>query len=195
MVGVVLFATLALVPPMLQTQMQYPVVLTGLVTAPRGAGTMIAMIVVGRLVSRFDPRMIIASGLALTAFSLWQMTQFSLQMNSTGRSSFPASCRASASAWSGCRFPRSPSPPCPRICATKAPPFFNLLRNVGSSIGISVVMFLLTQNTQTLHASIAEHITLYNIMGNQAAAAAHFNTAHDAGAGRTGRRVSSTRPR
>ena len=50
----VLFATLALVPPMLQNQMQYPVVLTGLVTAPRGAGTMIGMIVVGRLVTRFD---------------------------------------------------------------------------------------------------------------------------------------------
>ena len=48
-VGVVLFATLALVPPLLQNQMQYPVVLTGLVTAPRGAGTMVAMIVVGRL--------------------------------------------------------------------------------------------------------------------------------------------------
>ena len=52
-VGVVLFATLALVPPLLQNQMQYPVVLTGLVTAPRGAGTMIAMIVVGRLVIAF----------------------------------------------------------------------------------------------------------------------------------------------
>src|SRR6185312_5270641 len=80
-VGVVLFATLALVPPLLQTEMRYPVVLTGLVTAPRGAGTMIAMIVVGRLVTRFDPRIIIAVGLALTAISLWQMTQFSLQMN------------------------------------------------------------------------------------------------------------------
>jgi DHA2 family multidrug resistance protein len=54
--------------------------------------------------------------------------------------------------------------------------FFNLLRNVGSSIGISVVMFLLTQNTQKLHASMAEHITPYN-MGNQAAAAHHINTA------------------
>ena len=40
--------------------------------------------------------------------------------------------------------------------------FFNLLRNVGSSIGISVVMFLLTQNTQRLHASLAQNITPYN---------------------------------
>jgi len=173
-VGVVLFATLALVPPMLQNQMQYPVVLTGLVTAPRGAGTMIAMIVVGRLVTRFDPRLIIASGLALTAFSLWQMTQFSLTMNSTpiivsgilqgfgvGLVWVPLSAVAFTTL--------------PAHLRNEGTSFFNLLRNVGSSIGISVVMFLLTRNTQTLHASIAEHVTAYNAVGNQAAAAAHFN--------------------
>ncbi len=80
-VGVVLFATLALLPPMLQNQMQYPVVLTGLVTAPRGVGTLIGMFLVGRLVTRFDARAIIAVGLALTAYSLWQMTHFSLLMD------------------------------------------------------------------------------------------------------------------
>ena len=173
-VGVVLFATLALIPPMLQNQMRYPVVLTGLVTAPRGAGTMIAMIVVGRLVTRFDPRIIIASGLALTAFSLWQMTQFSLLMNSwpiitsgilqgfgVGLVWVPLSAVAFTTL--------------PAHLRNEGTSFFNLLRNVGSSIGISVVMFLLTQNTQKLHASLAEHVTPYNAMGNQAAAAAHFN--------------------
>ena len=175
-VGVVLFATLALVPPLLQTEMRYPVVLTGLVTAPRGAGTMIAMIVVGRLVTRFDPRIIIAVGLALTAISLWQMTQFSLQMNTwpiitsgilqgfgVGLVWVPLSAVAFTTL--------------PANLRNEGTAFFNLLRNVGSSIGISVVMFLLTQNTQKLHASMAEHITPYNIMGNQAAAAHHINTA------------------
>ena len=173
-IGVVLFATLALVPPLLQNQMQYPVVLTGLVTAPRGAGTMIAMIVVGRLVSRIDPRLIIAFGLALTAFSLWQMTQFSLLMNSwpiiisgilqgfgVGLVWVPLSAVAFTTL--------------PANLRNEGTSFFNLLRNVGSSIGISVVFFLLTQNTQKLHASLAENITRYNAAGNQAAAAAHFN--------------------
>jgi DHA2 family multidrug resistance protein len=169
-VGVVLFATLALVPPMLQTEMRYPVILTGLVTAPRGAGTMIAMIVVGRLVSRFDPRMIIATGLALTAFSLWQMTQFSLQMNTwpiiisgiiqgfgVGLVWVPLSAVAFTTL--------------PAHLRNEGTAFFNLLRNVGSSIGISVVFFLFTQNTQRVHASMAEHITPYNFIGNSAAAA------------------------
>ena len=175
-VGVVLFATLALVPPMLQTTMQYPVVLTGLVTAPRGAGTMIAMIVVGRLVTRFDPRLIIAAGLALTAISLWQMTQFSLLMNTwpiiisgilqgfgVGLVWVPLSAVAFTTL--------------PANLRNEGTAFFNLLRNVGSSIGISVVMFLLTQNIQKLHASLSANITPYSIVGNQAAAAHHINTA------------------
>ena len=80
-VGVVLFATLALLPPLLQDLMNYPVVLTGLVTAPRGIGTLVAMFIVGRLMGRVDTRLIIAAGFALTAFSLWQMTGFYLQMD------------------------------------------------------------------------------------------------------------------
>ena len=48
LIGVVLFATLALLPPLLQNLLGYPVVLTGLVTAPRGIGTLIAMAIVGR---------------------------------------------------------------------------------------------------------------------------------------------------
>ncbi len=53
---------------------------------------------------------------------------------------------------------------------------FNLLRNMGSAIGISVVMFLLTQNTQRLHAALAEHVTPYNAVSNPAALAAHVDT-------------------
>jgi len=52
---------------------------------------------------------------------------------------------------------------------------FSLLRNVGSSIGISVVMFLLTQNIQRLHASMAVNVTPYNAAGTAAAMAAHVN--------------------
>ena len=60
--------------------MNYPVLTTGLVTAPRGIGTMVAMFVVARLIDRVDNRLIILVGLLLTAVSLWQMTGFSLQM-------------------------------------------------------------------------------------------------------------------
>jgi MFS transporter, DHA2 family, multidrug resistance protein len=167
-VGVVLFATLALLPPMLQNQMQYPVVLTGLITAPRGIGTLVSMIVVGRLVTRFDARGIIAVGLALTAYSLWQMTRFSLLMDTwpviisgviqgfgLGLVWVPLSTVAFTTL--------------PANLRNEGTALFSLLRNVGSSIGISVVMFLLTQNIQRLHASLAQDITPYNTAANKAA--------------------------
>jgi DHA2 family multidrug resistance protein len=173
-VGVVLFATLALLPPMLQNQMQYPVVLTGLITAPRGVGTLISMFLVGRLVTRFDARGIIAVGLALTAFSLWQMTRFSLLMDTwpviisgviqgfgLGLVWVPLSTVAFTTL--------------PANLRNEGTALFSLLRNVGSSIGISVVMFLLTQNIQRLHASLAQDITPYNTAGSSAALAAHVN--------------------
>jgi DHA2 family multidrug resistance protein len=170
MIGVVLFATLALLPPMLQNQMQYPVILTGLVTMPRGIGTLVGMIVVGRLIKRFDPRLVMACGLGLTAWSLWQMTRFSLGMGSwpvilsgviqgagVGLVYVPLSMVA---------FTTLPS-----TLRNEGTSFFNLLRNLGSSVGISVVTFLLTQNTQRVHASLSEHITPFNIASNPATAA------------------------
>jgi len=174
MVGVLLFATLALLPPMLQNQLQYPVVLTGMVTAPRGLGTLCGMFLVGRLITRVDARLIIATGLLLTALSLWQMTRYSLLMPywpivtsgivqglGIGLVYVPLSTVAFATLSGKLR--------------NEGTAFFNLLRNLGSSIGISVVTFLLTQNTQRLHASLAGHITPYNAASNPAVSAAHLD--------------------
>jgi MFS transporter, DHA2 family, multidrug resistance protein len=175
MIGVVLFATLALLPPMLQNQMQYPVILTGLVTMPRGIGTLLGMILVGRLIKHFDPRWVMALGLAFTAYALWQMTQFSLEMGSwpvifsgiiqgagVGLVYVPLSMVAFITL--------------PSRLRNEGTSFFNLLRNVGSSVGISVVMFLLVQNTQRVHASLSEHITPFNIASNPAASGFNFGS-------------------
>ena len=162
LIGVVLFATLALIPPMLQNEMNYPVLLSGLVTAPRGLGTMIGMVVVGRLVGRFDSRLIMGLGLAMTAFSLWQMMQFDLSMDER------------LIVWSGMiqgfgvglvYVPNSTVAfsTLPLELRNEGTAFFNLQRNIGSAIGISVVQTLLTRNTQTMHASLAEHITPFNL--------------------------------
>jgi DHA2 family multidrug resistance protein len=161
LIGVVLFATLALLPPLLQNLLGYPVVLTGLVTAPRGIGTLIAMIIVGRFGSRLDPRYVMAIGLTLTAASLWWMTNFYLQMDSN------------EIVWSGllqgigtgCVF----APLSTIAFSTLAPhlrnegtAFFSLMRNLGSSVGISAVTTLLVRNTQIMHARLAEHVTPFN---------------------------------
>lgn len=161
MIGVVLFATLALLPPLLQNLLGYPVVLTGLVTAPRGIGTLIAMIIVGRLGNRVDGRYVMATGLTLTAVSLWWMTNFYLQMDSN------------EVVWSGllqgfgtgCVFaPLSTiafSTLLPHL-RNEGTAFFSLMRNLGSSIGISAVTTLLVRSTQIMHSRLAEHVTPFN---------------------------------
>ncbi len=78
-VGVILYATMALQPSLLQGLMNYPIVFTGLVMAPRGIGTMLAMMAVGRLLYYIDVRVIMAFGFALTAFSLY-LSDFHIMM-------------------------------------------------------------------------------------------------------------------
>jgi MFS transporter, DHA2 family, multidrug resistance protein len=159
-VGVVMFATLALLPPLLQDLLSYPIVLTGLVTAPRGVGMLAAMLIVSRLIGRVDPRLIILAGLIVTALSLWGMTGFYLQMDTSmviwtglaqglgsGMVYVPLAAVAFATL-----------PPAHRNEGTA---FFSLLRNIGSSIGISVVTTMLTRNTQMMHSRLAEHVTPY----------------------------------
>jgi DHA2 family multidrug resistance protein len=160
-VGVVIFATLALLPPLLQDLLNYPVVTTGIVTAPRGVGTLIAFFAVGRIMSRVDIRLIIGAGFALTAVSSWQMTGFDLQMDSA------------TVMWSGLSQGLGAGfvfvPLATATFATLTPALrnegtaiFSLTRNLGSSIGISVVNTLLTRNTQIMHATLGEHVTRYS---------------------------------
>src|SRR5258707_1568496 len=54
--------------------MNYPIVSAGIVMGPRGVGTMGAMLVVGRLIGRLDTRLLLGTGLGLTAWSFYAMT-------------------------------------------------------------------------------------------------------------------------
>jgi MFS transporter, DHA2 family, multidrug resistance protein len=161
MVGVVIFATLALLPPLFQDLLNYPVMTTGLVTAPRGIGTLVAMFIAPRLLGKIDGRLMIGAGFACSALSAWQMTGFDLQMDSR------------MVVWSGLAQGFGIGlvyvPLATTTFATLAPALrnegtaiFSLMRNLGASIGISIVEMLLTRNTQIMHASLAAHVTRYN---------------------------------
>jgi len=156
-VGVILLATLSLLPPFLQKLMGYPVLTTGLTLAPRGAGTMVAMMIVGRIIGRVDSRLIIFVGLSLLSLSLWQMSQFTNEV--TMRT------LVSSGVLQGFGLGLVFVPLSTTTFSTLAPHFraegtamFSLMRNIGSSIGISVMTFLLTRNTQVVHAGLAEKI-------------------------------------
>ena len=157
-IGVVLFAVLALLPPLLQGLMGYSVFQSGLATAPRGVGTLIAMLLVGRIVGRIDVRLIIGTGLMLAALSLWQMSHFSMLMDMSpvvwtgviqglgiGIAYVPMAALTFATL--------------PAVMRNEGTALFNLIRNLGSSVGISTVQGLLVRNTQVVHASLSQHVT------------------------------------
>jgi DHA2 family multidrug resistance protein len=82
-IGVLLFATMALQPPLMQQLLGYPVLGAGLVMMPRGIGSVISMLIVGRLVGKIDTRLLMVGGLALSALAMLQMSHFDLSMTTT----------------------------------------------------------------------------------------------------------------
>ena len=170
-VGIILLSSLALLPPMLGRIFGYPVITTGLVMGPRGVGTMASMIVVGRLVRTVDARVLVVTGLLLTAASLYFMTGFSPQMGSgpviwtgvlqglgLGLVFVPLSTIAFSTIEARYR--------------ADATALFSLVRNIGSSIGISIVSVLLARNIQVNHVELGALVNPFNPVVRQAVPAA-----------------------
>ena len=159
--GVILFSTLVLLPPLLQDLLNYPVVTTGLVTAPRAVGSLGSMIIVSRIIGKVDTRVIMGVGFALSAISSWQMTGFDLQMD-YGKVVWTGILQGSGFGLIYVPLATVAFATLPAALRNEGTAMFSLIRNIGSSIGISVVTTLLTRNTQIMHATLGEHVNRYN---------------------------------
>ena len=160
-VGMLLLATSALLAPWLQTLGNYPVEAAGVLLAPRGIGTMGAMMIAGRLATRVDPRKIMAFGIMLLCLSLWKMTEWTpdvsalsvmlntiLQGAGLGFVFIPLQVVAFATL--------------PGAVRTDGTSLLSLFRNMGSAIGVSVTSTMLSRNIQASHADLAATITPFN---------------------------------
>jgi DHA2 family multidrug resistance protein len=181
-VGVTYYASLALQPPYLQDLMNYPVVTAGIVMGPRGVGTMAAMLVVGRLTELLDIRVLLGIGLGLTAWGFYAMTGWTPAVSQTeivvvglvqgaglGFLFVPLSAASLATL--------------PAERRTEGAGVYNLSRNIGSSVGISVVNALLTMNTQVNHADLAVHVNGVNRAFDDPTVAQFWNPLTAAGRG------------
>jgi DHA2 family multidrug resistance protein len=150
---------MALLPAMLEVLMGYPVVTTGLVMMPRGIGAFMAMFIVGQMVGRVDSRLLVSLGLLLSGIAAWMMSRFSLDMTSTplvvsaviqglgtGLIFVPLTSLAFASL----------NP----IYRAEGSSVFTLVRNLGSSAGISIVEALQTNNVEVGHADLVSHLSI-----------------------------------
>ena len=166
-IGLILLATMALLPSYLQNIMGYPVFDVGTILAPRGFGTMLSMFLLGKFGDRFDPRALVFFGLLFTAYSLSLMVEFDTFV--------PASVIISTGLMQGFGLGFVFVPLSTLAYLTLEPKhrgeaagLFSLVRNFGSSIGVSVAFVLYARNMQTQHAYLAENITPYTMsMGLQ----------------------------
>ncbi len=161
-IGLLLLGVLALLPPLLQTLFGYSVLQSGFLTAPRGVGTLVSMMVAGQLVGKIDSRLLLLAGLSLLALSLWQMAGFALNMDQRpiiisgfvqglglGLVFVPLQTLAFGTLAAKHR--------------TTAASLLNLTRNIGGSIGISVVTLLLARNLGTSHSDLAGQVTTMDV--------------------------------
>jgi DHA2 family multidrug resistance protein len=174
LVGIPLYGTMTLLPTMMQSLMNYPVITAGLITAPRGIGTMAGMILVTRLSGKLDVRLIILFGMTVTAFGLWQQTGFSLQMG-TWPFITTGLMQGFGFGFIFTQLSVVTFSTLPRNVLTQGTAIFSLMRNIGGSVGISIVEMLLVENTQVVHSTLAEHVRPDNPLAQQAARALPYS--------------------
>jgi DHA2 family multidrug resistance protein len=156
--GTLIFASLAILPLLMQSLMGFPALTAGLVSMPRGVGMMAATTLAGRLGGRIDRRLILLTGLICTAGAYWQMANFDLAMDARplmlsgflqgfGVGLFFVALTTLAFA--------TVDP----ILRAEATSLYNLVRNLGASVGISIMQAIAVVNTQAMHASMAAHVT------------------------------------
>ena len=162
--------------------------------APRGVGTMVAMLTAGRLANRMDPRLMMFVGFVMLAESAREMIGWTpdidawslayttmLQGAGLGLVFTPLQVIAFATL--------------PADLRTDGTSLFSLVRNVGISIGVSVTSFLLAQNTQIVHAQIAERVTPFNRALQTGSAYLFWNSATPCGLATRSMPKSPGRPR
>lgn len=158
-IGIVMFAVMALLPPMLQNLFGYGVIDTGIVLMPRGVGILVSMQISGLLMRRgVDARPVVASGFLICALSLWQMAHWSLAVDEMhvivsgllqglgmGLVFIPLQVSAFATLSPALR--------------TDGSSLLNLFRSLGASAGIAWMTVLLARNIQTAHEDLGGNIT------------------------------------
>jgi DHA2 family multidrug resistance protein len=160
-VGVVLYGSTALLPLFLQTLLGYSAVNSGLAVSPRGLGSMVSMIVVGRLIGKIDSRYLIMFGFAVLAYSTFMFTNINLEISSTSVS-FPMIISGFAMGFVFVPLTTLTMGTLTNEQIGNASGIYNLMRNTGGSFGIAAMTALLARNQQIHQAQLVTHTTPYD---------------------------------
>lgn len=159
--GLGLFGSMLLQPLMLEGLMDYPTLTTGLTLAPRGFASMFSMMLVGRLINRVDPRLLIATGIIIFSIGSYFTTQYSLIMG-IGWVIFPMILQGMGLGMVFIPLSTLAFATLPQRFSAEAAGMFSLLRTIGSGIGVSIVATVLIRHGQIAWHNVGAHLQTFN---------------------------------
>jgi len=172
MLGVGLYSTTVMIPLVLQTLLGYPALRAGIAMAPRGLGSCIGMPLVGLIMIKFDPRKLLTLGMAVCAITLFQFSRLNLQ---AGYWDFfwPQFEMGCALGLVFVPLTTTSMSPIPKETMGNATSLFNLVRNLGGSIGISAVNTIQLRRAQMNTNVLGIHVNPYNPSATRMLSALH----------------------
>ena len=159
--GVVMYGTTVLLPILLQTEMGYTAQWAGLVLSPGGLMTLFVMPLVGRLLGIFQPRWLVVCGLVILGVGMYRLSELSLE---TGFWTFVITWSVSRAGMPFLFVPINVMAFAyvPREKTNNATGLINLTRNLGGSVGISLVAAAQNRLAQVSQTNLASHLTPLN---------------------------------
>ncbi len=159
--GVILYGITAMLPLFLQTLLGYPALQSGLAVSPRGLGSFISMFVAGRLVNAVDNRALLAFGLVILAVSAGMLGQINLEI-SMGSVAWPNVLNGFATGFIFVPLTTMAMGTLHKREMGNATGVYNLMRNIGGSMGIAAVSTLLARGAQTHQSNLAGNLSPLN---------------------------------
>jgi len=165
-VGFVLYGSLVLLPIMLQTLLGYPSLQAGIAMAPRGVGSFFMMPITGIMTGKFDARKLLSIGLLVGGITLLWLSILNLQMGYWDIF-WPQIIQGAALSLLFVPLTTVSMDKIPREKMGNATSLFNLMRNIGGSIGIAVTGTMIARNQQKVTATLGTHVSIYDFAGQQ----------------------------
>ncbi|HLK48850.1 MAG TPA: DHA2 family efflux MFS transporter permease subunit [Bryobacteraceae bacterium] len=161
MMGFVMYGSLLLLPIFLQTLLGYPALNAGIAMAPRGLGSFLTMPLVGTVLSRFDPRKVLAIGLIGSAWTLYELSKLNLEAGYWDIF-WPQFIQGACLAMLFVPLTTAAMDPIPKEEMGNATSLFNLMRNLGGSVGIASATTYLFRREQFHTNVLGGHVNAFN---------------------------------
>ena len=159
-VGIVLYSTIALLPLFLQGLMGYSALSSGMAMSPRGMGAICSLLAVGALVSKIDARLLIGMGFLILAYAVSGFGNINLEI-ATKNVIWPNVLSGLAMGFIFVPLTIASMGALPNEQMGNAAGVYNLMRNIGGSIGIAMATTMVARGAQTHQALMVGHLSPY----------------------------------